>query len=87
MKINQKKFLEVRNQLVNEVVEEMVAEYGEEAGNKAAYRFFEEISNREAIEEIARHRVFWTPTRDLSLENFRKNKWRNKRDDETPEMA
>ncbi len=65
--MNAEIFLKVRNGLISEVVEEL--------GEERALRYFQLPANREAIEEIARHKTRLTPTRDLSLENFRKKKW------------
>ena len=79
LKVSQEKFLKHRNALIAEVVEEM--------GEDQARRYFQEAANRSAIEDIARHRAFWEPNRDLSSERFRSQKWRKKRDDDTPEVV
>lgn len=79
MRVDHAKFIKARNELIGEVVEEM--------GHDAAYNYFSVESNRTAIEQIATHRVYWAPKRDLDTSKFRKNKWKKKRDDETPAMA
>ena len=64
--MNIQTYTKIRNTLITEVVEEL--------GEERALTYFQLPSNREAIEEIARHKTKLTPTRDLRIENFRKNK-------------
>jgi len=68
MAASREKFMKARNELIAEVVEEM--------GQEQAYRYFQDPSHRQAIEAIAEARAFWTPDRDLSMEQFVGAKWK-----------
>jgi len=61
------KFIEFRNELINDIVEEM--------GQEKAYSYLSVPRNRENIEEIAHYKARIAPLRDISIANIKRQKW------------
>jgi len=63
----EEKFIEYRNELINDIVEEM--------GEEKAFNYLSIPRNRENIEEIARYKARIAPLRDISIANIQRKKW------------
>lgn len=63
----EEKYIEYRNELINDIVEEM--------GHDKALQYVSVPRNRENIEEIAHYKARIAPLRDISIVNIQKKKW------------
>ncbi len=67
LKTRDEKFIEFRNELINDIVVEM--------GPEEAFAYASIPRNRENIEEIAHRKARIAPLRDISIANIQKKKW------------